>query len=336
MDVIGLGLGCMDIIHTEKETYVMNGGTCLNVLSVLAQLGRSTEFITADYVLDWFRSSFDRMIKELGVEVFYYKRVSSSIPRIVERHNNITGEHCFDTICPVCRKKILKLPLPSQKDSEHIKRNIDIPRVVFFDRASAGISELVHYYTEKHSTIMYEPNSGRNFKSVCEYSKRVDILKFSESRIPFSMAEQIREKNCESKLKLIIMTQSERGALFSCRIGKNQMSEWIKVEPLSCPDFVDGSGMGDWMTAGILHQLLSVNQKLEEMMDLCLVEAMIRESMRLSEICAGSIGAQGAFYSIQAKQIFDKLYRDSKFRRQNRHLLNVITDDICPECSLEK
>ena len=37
--ILGAGLICVDVVRSKNMTRIMNGGSCANVVSVLAQIG---------------------------------------------------------------------------------------------------------------------------------------------------------------------------------------------------------------------------------------------------------------------------------------------------------
>ena len=331
--ILGAGLICVDVVRNNDSTKIMNGGSCANVISVLAQIGYDCVVIREKYSGP-FESFLSNTLTSLGVKEAFYKDSKSCAPRIIEDLSDY--EHNFYTTCPCCGEKILNLKLPSSSDIQIIKDQFEDIDVFYCDRTSSGIRYLINMISSQKGIVIYEPNSARNLKGLIETSAMVDILKFSKDRIPSSVVERIRTE-CQ-KLKLIISTDGARGLSFSYRTLSGEMSPWIVLPSIFSGPVIDASGAGDWLTAGFLSELLRNRDSLslESLSDAKEIIRMLSIGMRYSQLCCAAIGAQGVFYSVEYLNELRKLTSHGEGRKRPQlDSQNVTGTDTCPLCFSE-
>lgn len=331
--ILGAGLICVDVVRNNNSTKIMNGGSCANVISVLAQIGYDCSVIREKYS-GAFESFLSSTLTSLGVKESFYKHSKSCAPRIIEDLSNF--EHSFYTTCPYCGKKILSLKLPSASDVQTIKDRFEDIDVFYCDRTSSGIRYLISMISSQNGIVIYEPNSARNLKGLIETSAMADILKFSKDRIPISVAERIRTE-CQ-KLKLIISTDGARGLSFSYRTISGEMSPWTTLPSIFSGPVIDTSGAGDWLTAGFLSELLRDRDSLSlgRLSDAKEIASMLNRGMRYSQLCCAAIGAQGVFYSAEyTKELWKLTSHENEHKRLRLDSQSVAGEDTCPLCFSE-
>ena len=328
--ILGAGLICVDLVRNNNSTKIMNGGSCANVVSVLAQIGYDCRVIREKYTGE-FELFLSNTLTSLGVKELFYKHSKSSAPRIIEDLSDL--EHRFYTTCPCCGKKILTLKLPSISDINIIKDLLEDINVFYCDRTSSGIRYLMNLISSQNGIVIYEPNSTRNLKGLIETLEMVDILKFSKERIPDSVAERIRT-SCE-KPRLIISTDGANGISFSFRTKSGAMSPWIKLPSIINGPVIDTSGAGDWLTAGFLSELLKGHDllTLECLSDANEITNMLYRGMRYSQLCCAAIGAQGVFYSQEySKELWKLSSYGDKHKKLQFSSQHIIEKGICSLC----
>lgn len=328
--VLGAGLICVDIVRNEASTKIMNGGSCANVISVLSQIGYDCSVIREKYD-DPLESFLSTTLSTLGVKEVYYKQSRTSAPRIIE---DLSGaEHSFFTVCPCCGKKILSLKLPTSSDIKSVSDIIETTDVLYCDRTSSGLRELMEIIHTHNGVVFYEPNSARNLKGLLETAAISDVIKFSKDRIPMSVADTIRNDN--SQVKLIISTLGAQGLAFSHRTLKGEMSPWITLPSIFNEPVIDSSGAGDWLTAGFLSELLKDRNalSLETLYNGEEIANMLNSGMKYSKLCCAAIGAQGFFYAPEYSREFNKLSSRNN-RVESLRLVNDYVDNkqLCPMC----
>src|SRR5262249_30754920 len=142
------------------------GGTCGNVLAILAWLGwRSLPVarLDSDEAGNWVSSD----MRKFGVSMkFARMRPRAATPIIIERLRLSGGipAHHFSLNCPICGSWLPRYrPVTVRTLSKVVKREKK-PSVFFFDRASPGAIFLARTYFEAGSLIVFEPSGHADEK----------------------------------------------------------------------------------------------------------------------------------------------------------------------------
>lgn len=329
MRVIGTGLICLDIIHKNRAVMLMNGGTCANVLTVLAQLGEDATVLMPDYYADEQKAFCYYTLEKMKIDTIHYCKTKKRIPRIIEVYEE-DRKHRFYTKCHKCDRDLLENRFITEKEAQDLMPQIMNNDMFFTDRISSGIKYIARQFISMNKKVIYEPNSARNLKAVIEMSKLSHVVKFSEDRISIEKAESIKSQCIGSALELIIVTQGDRGMRFSYRINENRFSEWIVGPNIAFSEIRDTSGAGDWLTAGFLH----LWNKIEYSMNENDIFKTLQNALNLSALCSRVEGAQGAFYD---KELFEDLKREYHIKLDQRmkiEISDVNEDDVgaCDSC----
>lgn len=304
MKVIGTGLACLDIINDGNKISVMNGGTCANVLTVLAQLGVEATILLPRYINDIQNDKFCLTFKKLNVSLLFYGDTKQKIPRIVETYDN-SFKHVFYTKCPQCNKDLIKNRFISCKEIKAFADVFQEYEVFFADRVSNGIKEIAKEFNKNGAKVFYEPNSGRNIKALVEMARLSNVLKFSTDRISMSLADSILLQCQDSMLEVVIATHGKKGLSFCYKMDNGRFSDWIEGAYIDFNGIKDTSGAGDWLTAGFLHYWSQEKFKLSKRM----IYNSLKQSLRLSEIASMAKGAQGVFYDNGVLDTLKKEYK---------------------------
>lgn len=304
MKIIGTGLACLDIINRkDKNISVMNGGTCANVLTVLAQLGEDAFVLIPEYNDDIQMHDFCVTFEKLNVGIIFWGETKQKIPRIVETYDD-NFRHIFYTKCPICHRDLIKNKFVSIKKAKELVHLFQEYDVFFTDRISGGIKKIAGEFNKNGAKVVYEPNSGRNIKALVEMAKLSNVMKFSTDRISMSVANNILMQVCDSKLELVIATHGENGLSFCYKLNSGAFSGWIKGPYIEFKNIIDTSGAGDWLTAGFLHYWNKVKFNLSEVE----IYEALKQSLKLSEIASMAQGAQGVFFNKEALEILNCQY----------------------------
>ncbi len=254
---IGSGLITLDILIKDlnfKSLTYYAGGSCGNVLMILSHLGWDVFPIArlklnkhALRLLDDFR------INNVNLD-FVTLTESGSTPIIIQR--NIIDKfgnpkHKFELIDPKSGKYLPRFKSITKKIADEVITKTFIPKVFYFDRLTPGIMDLVRYYKNNGSLIVFEP-STLNPKELLKISSCIDILKYSDQRI-----RNYKEWFYESLIPLEIETKGANGLEFRFNMIDNK---WQQLMPFKLSNIIDTSGAGDWSTAGLIY-LLDKNYK---------------------------------------------------------------------------
>ncbi len=330
MKIIGAGLACLDIIVQEKEIVVMNGGTCANVVTALAQLGEEATILLPEYQDDIQRNQFYSTFNKLNVELMFYGSTKQSIPRIIETYDD-NFKHVFYTKCPRCNKDLIKHRFISNKESNEVIKEIKDYDIFFTDRVSDGIKNIAKEFYHNNAKVVYEPNSGRNVKSLIGMAQISNVLKFSTDRISISLADNILNQCQDGSLELVIATCGKDGLLFCYKKDNGNFSNWITGPYVEFKRMKDTSGAGDWLTAGFLHYWNQIGFNLSEPS----IYSALKQSLKLSAIASMTEGAQGVFYDEAVFDILKKEY-NIKLRSLLERCARYDDDNgCCKACLLE-
>ena len=337
IDVMGIGFGCVDLVYLDEvkdyaEPVLMNGGTCLNVLTVLAQLGANVKMIMAGTKADAIYKQFLKNCNKLNVNILFMNNSNNSLPRCIQINSN--NSHKYQQVCPFCNNRLKYATWGrSAKDVEEISGEPEAS-VLFIDRITMGIKKVIQQYYNRRKIIFFEPNSSRNISSIVGVSFFCDIVKFSSSKISKKKADQIVESSLNGNLKLVIVTKGRDGLDFKYRNTTNDsFSEWIEVKPNNIIKGGDSSGSGDWLTAGFINRFILMNGK-TAIYSVDNIKKALDYAMGLSEIANLSIGAQGPFYD---QKLIQQL-RESYHIRLDKHLekssfkADSVLTGFCPLC----
>lgn len=331
MKVIGAGLACLDIINDEKSVLVMNGGTCANVLTVLAQLGENSALLIPKYINDLQNADFYLAFEKLHVDLMFYEKTKQSIPRVVETYDD-SNKHIFYTKCPHCNKNLIKNKFITAPEAKALERLLLEYDVFFTDRISDGIKEIAKEFNENGEKIFYEPNSGRNLKALTEMAKICNVLKVSTDRISMNVLNGILSQCQSSMLEMVIATHGKQGLSFCYKMSNGEFSDWIEGPYIEFGSIVDTSGAGDWLTAGFLHYWY----KEKFILNKEILYNILKQALRLSEIASMVQGAQGAFYDKKILQILKNEYQINLAEPLKQCVENTKEREYCDFCLSEK
>lgn len=246
---VGAGLISLDVLIWDGQRVPISyyvGGTCGNVMMILAHMGWETFPIARlDGTKDGVRVLED--MKRHNVHTDFVSTQDGKTPVIVQR-NFINKDgiptHKFESRNNMGRFYLDFKSLTLKQANEVIEKMDFAPNVFFFDRVSPAILRLAESFKEKGSVIFFEPSSrGGDVKRFNQCVEVADVIKFSDQRI----------KNVEQfesyKDKLFIQTQGAKGLSYRLNSG------WKHLEPVANDKVVDTAGAGDWTAAALINNL---------------------------------------------------------------------------------
>ena len=317
--ILGAGLVCLDIIKTEESVRYINGGSCGNVISALSFLGFESSVITRNY-MDKAGEVVKANLTQVGVKQFKTDNKPSITPRIIE--NLISDsegayiDHKFLFECPECNKKLPSFKSFTEKAIRPLVKVTNNFNVFYSDRSSPGINYLRNIFKGRGDWTIYEPDNARNFSTFINSSLNSSIVKFSDERISFHIANKLREIAVKGSTLLIVQTKGKNGLIFSYRKRDQKMSKWIHLDSQPIPNFVDAAGAGDWCTAGLIIGLTNKTSKAKN----CFIKeeliSVLQYGQALSAISCAFAGSQGLIYA------------DDKTKKQNNLLNKIKTKEI--------
>lgn len=323
--VLGLGLLALDVLITSGSRSAAStraGGTCGNVVAILATLGwRASIAASLDCSLAARRVLDD--LEEAGVLTDLIDHEGST-PVVVE-HLELDvhrPRHWFSFECPSCGAAFSRDVRSAALSSEliHTARRSD---VVFVDRLSADIVGVLSTARCAGSTIVYEPSDARDTLWLDDALDHVDVLKYSADRRPF--ADEL-----EGFGGLVVETLAADGLRWRW-INRGVLS-WEQLPAPRDPDpILDTCGAGDWLTAGMLVYAQHRGGLAE--LDAEHAQAMLRHAQRLAAWSCSFVGARGAQYEAPVDEALRILFSETGLEYGNSPAL-FEPDDPRPFCTV--
>ena len=317
--VFGTGLIALDlVVGPDPETPVRSwaGGTCGNVLSILAYLGWDAYPIARmndDTASDRVRAD----MKRWGVRLDWANCAPTApTPIIVQkiRHGRDgRPDHRFSWSCPHCGKWLPRFRAITVDTAEKVKPAIPGASVFFLDRLSRGILTLATEASARGALVVFEPSSKSNRKLVAEAVALAHVVKYADRRldgVPGIMGS-------DSAVLLEVQTLGDRGLKYRHRLGRGT-PRWIHLNTILAPRLADTCGAGDWCTAGLIAKAAVDGQEEFRRAGARRVRAALRYGQALAAWNCGFEGARGGMYAVSRQE----------FRRQITSLLTGKFDDI--------
>lgn len=284
--IVGAGLISLDVLIRDGKRFPVSyyvGGTCGNVMMILAHMGWDTYPIAR---LDGTKDA-QRVLADMYKNSVHTDFVSTSdgkTPVIVQR-NFITKDgiptHKFESRNNMERFYLDFRSLSVKQANDIIEKIAFVPKVFFFDRVSPAIYKLATTFKKKGSVIFFEPSSkGGDVKRFFQSVEVADIIKFSDQRIKdYQQFENYKDK-------LFIQTQGSKGLRYRLH------SEWIQMAPIYNDNIVDTAGAGDWTASALINELFK-DKQVKSINDFSLNE-IIMALNTAQEVGAKSCSYEGA------------------------------------------
>lgn len=317
--VFGTGLIALDlVIGPDPDTPVRSwaGGTCGNVLSILAYLGWDAFPIARmndDVASDRVRAD----MKRWGVRLDWANCAPTAhtpiIVQEIRRRRDGRPAHRFSWSCPRCGKWLPPFKAITVDAVETIKPALAGASVFFLDRLSRGTLALAAEASARGALVVFEPSSKSTDKLMAEAVALAHVVKYADRRldgVPGVMAS-------DSAVLLEVQTLSDRGLKYRHRLGRGA-SRWMHLKAIPAPRLADTCGAGDWCAAGLIAKAAVEGQEEFRRAGARRVRAALRYGQALAAWNCGFEGARGGMYAV-ARQAF---------RRQITSLLTGKFDDI--------
>jgi fructokinase len=335
---IGTGLIALDVVINDSSNSfkLWAGGSCGNVLTILAYLGWESYPIA--------RLANDTAAKELMTDMekwgvntqFMSQTEDGSTPIIIEKIKNRKGipQHHYEWVCPRCGSWLPKYKPYLLKDVEPLSQKIPKTNVFYFDRATPSSIKLARISKASGAIIMFEPSSIKDEKLFRECLKISDIVKYSIDRL-----KGLDDFSEGIEIPLEIVTLGSEGLKYRTIKRRNRKNKWTLISSYTVKDFKDSAGSGDWCTAGILHSIGHGGKKGFDETNIEDLENALYYGQSLAALNCSYEGARGSMYNI-SKEVFEVLVNEIYKKKNSPELLNDVSPSeteeifqcICPSC----
>ncbi|AFL89324.1 sugar kinase, ribokinase [Terriglobus roseus DSM 18391] len=304
--IAGIGLIALDLLVPEGQEHPRPsaGGTCGNVLAILATLGWNATPIGR---LQRDESS-DLIAKDLqawGVKLPLLNiSPTAAAPVIVERLRLDSAGipfHSFSFACPFCGERLPSYqPVTISSLQEHMPA-ILTSDVLFVDRASPGAVEVANRFHDAGKIVVFEPSTSKIDHLFYKMLAVSNIVKYSHERFP-----ELEETYWPAVRMLELQTLGRGGLRFRYK-QKDSPSSWYHLHAPKRDTVVDTCGAGDWATAGLVE--LTCQNGLSGLQ--ALTKAKVLEALafaqKLGSWNCGFAGARGAMYAMSKPELLREI-----------------------------
>lgn len=328
---IGAGFVALDIVEGRKSTFAAAGGSCGNVMAILAWMGWQSHPVgrlgsdnASEFVVD--------ELEAIGVDTTYLVRDATiSTPIVIQKFvESKEGQrtHRFSLSCPDCRGWLPRFRAMTLKQAMPIVEASLKPQVFYFDRVTPASLKLAKWAGETGALVMFEPASVNDDRAFQRAVDLCHILKYSDERLG-----HIPDLEQAEHPKIVVKTLGAAGL----QIRWN--NSWIHMEAFEAPRFDDAAGSGDWCSAGILHHLGRQGASIFDTLRKPDLERAVRFGQALAAVNCQFEGARGLM-SFMDRQALNRALRalvasekrvDSEEPR--KHDNRVLPDQLCELCS---
>jgi fructokinase len=254
--IVGTGLVALDVLvkfgeHSLESSFQYAGGTCGNVLAILAWLGwRSVPIGRLDS--DEAGRVVSSDLRRFGVATKYTRlRPRSATPVIIERlriSSQGVPNHHFSLNCPTCGSLLPRYRPVTLRTARKVALKEKAPSVFFFDRASPGAIFLGQTYSDTGSLIIFEPSGRADEKLQKKALELAHICKYSREQFDGLYSGRMTRPLLE------IQTMGVGGLRYRTNLA-NGNGEWVNTAAFALDNIKDAAGAGDWLSAGLIFQL---------------------------------------------------------------------------------
>lgn len=251
--VFGTGLIALDLVlglDPSAPVRSWAGGTCGNVLSILAYLGWEAFPIArmnGDPASDRVRAD----LAEWGVRLdFASCEPTTHTPIIIQeikRTTDGTPKHRFSWSCPKCGEWLPAYKAVTTSAVDGVTAAMENASVFFFDRLSRAALSLAKKAADQGAVVVFEPSGKGTEKLTSEAIRLAHVVKYADQRL----AGVDGLMSGDSATIVEVRTLGERGLEYRHRFGRSP-SDWVQLDAVQAPRLADTCGAGDWSTAGLL------------------------------------------------------------------------------------
>ncbi|MEQ1607884.1 MAG: PfkB family carbohydrate kinase [Hyphomonadaceae bacterium] len=285
---MGAGFVALDVIQNDDGDRVAAGGTCGNVMAILAWLGWHS-LPVARIGADGASECVIENLTAAGVDTrFVSVNTKTPTPIVIQRtviDRAGKRSHRFTMTCPGCGQWLPRFRPFVGSDAQAVIDSMGkkAPNVFFFDRVSPAILTLARWARDAGALLMFEPTTYSDDKHFQSAVELCHILKFSHERLG-----HVRDFAETKGPEIAIETLGADGLRIRWR------DKWTTYASFRAPRFIDAAGAGDWCAAGLLHVVGQSGAAGLKDLRKPEVEKAVRVGQALSAINCGFVGARGS------------------------------------------
>ena len=294
-----VAMDVVDVVDVEGDRFAAVGGSCGNVMAILAWLGwtaRPIARLGGDATGDFIREE----LRGLGVDVTSLseeKEVRS--PIVLQRFGTArdgTRTHRFSLTCPGCGRWLPRHRSVTLAQSKSLACGGDAPNVFYFDRVSPASLQLAETARSRGALVVFEPSSA---DAESKFQRAVDachVLKYSQERLG-----HLPDLPYAASPALIVETCGEAGLRYRWK------DRWSQLDAFPVENIVDAAGSGDWCTATLIHRMGRTGSKPFIRSTGSAIEAALQDGQAAATVNCSFRGARGAMQALTLGELNDRL-----------------------------
>ena len=302
--VWGIGLTALDVILEQDSPHsrVAAGGTCGNVMSILAYFGWHATAV-ARLAHDAAGTALISDLRRWGVDTSaIHLRPQAKTPIIVEKIRKDSSGipfHTFSFHCPACGGRLPHFqPVVSAAVGPFLEKDENVD-VVFADRVSRSALQLAEAAAKREAVIFFEPSASSNPKQLAEMLQIAHIVKCSHDRV-----EDAGDLEWGPNTVLQIQTLGRGGLQFRTSLNGRHRAVWRTLPAVPVTNLKDAAGAGDWLSAALINSLcFGGTTHLKKRTFEQLVQALSFGQALAAWNC-GYSGARGSMYALSSRQFW--------------------------------
>lgn len=303
--VFGTGLIALDLVISADPVMPVRswvGGTCGNVLSILAFLGWSA-YPIARLNGDSASRRVKTDLSKWGVRLdFAACSPTTDTPIIVQeirRNQDGLPTHRFSWSCPRCGGWLPRFKPVTTTSTKPVLSKLRVASVFFMDRLSRAALTMAAQASADGALVVFEPSGRSNAKLLTEALNVAHVVKYAHRR----RGELAEAMEAGSATLLEVHTLGPRGLHFRHKLGR-RASGWEYLPAIAAPRLVDTCGAGDWCTAGLIAKIGHGGSQGFAAAGVEAVRRALRYGQALAAWNCGFEGARGGMYAVE-REAFD-------------------------------
>jgi fructokinase len=296
--VYGTGLIALDIVIPAEPGSGLGawaGGTCGNVLAILAYLGWEAHPIArlnGDTPSDWVREDLSRWGVRLDLAELAPSASTPVIIQYIRRHPGGGSSHRFSWACPDCGASLPRYRAVTASAAEEAAAQLRRPAVFFLDRVSRGSLILAAASAALGAIVVFEPSGIGDPKLFLEALSLSHVVKYSRDRLKNGLPEQAVGPG----VRVLIETRGEDGLRYRADTATGAAGRWVDLPRFHVPEVRDSAGSGDWCTAMLVDHVARLGAAGFDALSREELEHALRHGQAAAAWNCGFDGARGGMY----------------------------------------
>ncbi|MCQ9374050.1 PfkB family carbohydrate kinase [Methyloversatilis sp. XJ19-13] len=296
--IFGTGLIALDLVMSadrSEPAHAWAGGTCGNVLAILALLGWDA-FPIARLNRDAASQRVRADLKKWGVQLKFASCGPTTDTPIIIQHILRSGDgaprHRFSWSCPHCGSWLPSFKPVTIKAAEPVTEHFPGTKAFFMDRLSPAALLMARSAADNGAVVIFEPSAKCDENQLAQAVKLAHVIKYSDER--FASVPGTMESGSATLVE--VQTFGAHGLRYRHRFGTG-VSKWSSLDAVQASVLADTCGSGDWCTAGLISLSCAGGAEGLRRGGAVLVDSALRFGQKLAAWNVGFEGARGGMYA---------------------------------------